>query len=411
MTGSTGGLRWLLTRLAVQNLGRRKARTSLLVAAVALSSAIVFTGVVLMRSIETSMAIGFSRLGADLMVVPADTLTNITAALLTVEPTDHTLATNLIENAHIIGIAHAAPQRVFRTTQSGFGGHSESVDLIGFDPDNDFTVQPWIAERLGRPMQTNDVILGAARDLPLGSEVVLFGQSFRVYAKLGRTGVGTHERGIFMPAASLIALAPAIRDHTGAVPPMLAPASVSGFLIEIAPGSTELQVRFALLSRLTGVKVVTGESMLTGIRQGLTALLGSTLVLVAMMFVSIAIMVSVLFSAIITERRGELGLLKAIGARRSQLVGMMVTEAMIATGAGGLVGVVFGVLLLRVVERSLVYYLTEIGIPFLWLSTLATIAIGCLCIIVAALIGAIGAWLPAWRASRSDPYELIRGEG
>ena len=49
-------------------------------------------------------------------------------------------------------------------------------------------------------------------------------------------------------------------------------------------------------------------------------------------------MVSVLFSAIVTERRGELGLLKAIGARRSQVIGMMVTEAVLATGVGGLAG-------------------------------------------------------------------------
>ena len=35
-----------------------------------------------------------------------------------------------------------------------------------------------------------------------------------------------------------------------------------------------------------------------------------------LMFASMAVMVSVLFSAIVTERRGELGLLKAIGARR-----------------------------------------------------------------------------------------------
>ena len=63
-------------------------------------------------------------------------------------------------------------------------------------------------------------------------------------------------------------------------------------------------------------------------------------------------MVCVLFSAIVAERRSELGLLKAIGARRRQIVGLMVIEAMIVTGAGGLIGVVFGELLLRLFARS-----------------------------------------------------------
>src|ERR1700681_3757339 len=111
--------RWPLGRLAVQNLGRRKARATLLIAAVAISSAIVFTGVVMMRSIENSMAVGFSRLGADLMVVAQNALANITAALLTVEPTDQTLDAGLIDQAHIAAIRRAAPQRTFRSEVSG----------------------------------------------------------------------------------------------------------------------------------------------------------------------------------------------------------------------------------------------------------------------------------------------------
>ena len=179
-----------------------------------------------------------------------------------------------------MALAARAPQRVFRTEQSDFGGQGESVDLIGYDPERDFTIQPWITERLGRPMQPGDVILGAARDLPLGAEIALFGKPFRVYAKLGRSGAGTHERGVFMPTSDLLALAPAIKEQTGQTPPMLEPGKVSGFLIELAPGATELQVRFALLSHLSGIKVIAGGSLLTGIRQGVTALLGGAVSLV-----------------------------------------------------------------------------------------------------------------------------------
>ena len=85
------GIGFLLASLALQNLGRRKARTLLLLTAVAICSGAVFTGAVLMQSIESSMSVGFTRLGADMLVVPAGTLTNITAALLTAEPTDLTL--------------------------------------------------------------------------------------------------------------------------------------------------------------------------------------------------------------------------------------------------------------------------------------------------------------------------------
>ena len=156
---------------------------------------------------------------------------------------------------------------------------------------------------------------------------------------------------------------------------------------------------------------MTGESSLSGIRQGLAALLKGIVALMVLMIASMAVMVSVLFSAIVTERRGELGMLKAIGARRSQIVGMMVAEAVIATGVGGVLGVTLGVLVMRLYERSLVYYLENIGVPFVWLDLPQTVVFAAAAIVLASAIGALGALYPAWRASRRDAYDLVRGEG
>ncbi|MGQ3301189.1 ABC transporter permease [Reyranella sp.] len=401
----------LLASLALQNLGRRKARSLLLIMAVAVASGVVFTGATLMRSIDSSMAVGFTRLGADMMAVPEGALTNITAALLTVEPTDFVLDRDLFARAGIASVSRAAPQKIARVEHSGIGSHHDSVDLIGFDPALDFTVRPWLVEKINRDMRPGDVILGAARDAPLGSELLIFGKPHTVYGRLGKTGVGTHERGVFMTFDTLEALAGSVHGHGGRPPAVLQKGKVSGFLVELAPGATPLQARFAILSTLKGVKVVSGDSTMSGIRQGLAALLNGILALMVLMFASTALMVSVLFSAIVTERRGELGLLKAIGARRGQIVGMMVIEAVIATGAGGLLGVALGVLVMRLYERSLVYYLENIGVPFVWLDGPRIVIVAVAAVVMASIIGALGSLYPAWRASRRDPYDLVRGEG
>jgi putative ABC transport system permease protein len=191
----------------------------------------------------------------------------------------------------------------------------------------------------------------------------------------------------------------------------LKPDRLSGVLVELAPGATSQQVRFAILANLPDVKVVSNESMLTSIRQGLAILLDGMLGLMVIMFASTALMVGVLFSAIITERRRELGLLKAIGARRRQIVGMLLCEAALATAVGGLIGCVLGVLLLRIFEHSLVYYLDSVGVPFAWLDGASILLIALACIVAAAAIGAAGALYPAWRASRAQAYDLIRSEG
>jgi putative ABC transport system permease protein len=409
MAAEIRGVRWLLISLALQNLGRRKARSLLLIAAVAIGSAVVFTGATLMQSIDRSMAMGFTRMGADMMVVPEGALTNITAALLVVEPTELVLDADAFAKAGLISVGRVAAQKIVRVEHSGIGSHHDSVDLIGFDPARDFTIQSWLAEKLNRPLQPGDVILGAGRDAPLGSQLLIFGKPHTVYGRLGRTGVGTHERGVFMAFATLEALAGAIQG--GSPPAVLAPGKVTGFLVELAPGATALQARFAILSALKGVKVVAGDTTMSGIRQGLAALLDGILALMALMFVSTALMVSVLFSAIVTERRGELGLLKAIGARRGQVIGMMVTEAVLATSVGGLVGVVLGVLMMRLFERSLVYYLEKVGVPFVWVDTPRTIAFAAGAIVLASIIGPLGVLYPAWRASRRDAYDLVRSEG
>ena len=401
----------LLANLALQNLGRRKARSLLLIMAVAVASGVVFTGATLMRSIDSSMAVGFTRLGADMMAVPEGALTNITAALLTVEPTDLVLDQDLFAKAGLASVSRAAPQKIARVEHSGIGSHHDSVDLIGFDPALDFTVRPWLVEKINRDMRPGDVILGAGRDAALGSELLIFGKAHTVYGRLGKTGVGTHERGVFMTFDTLEALAASVHGHGGGPPAVLQKGKVSGFLVELAPGATPLQARFAILSTLKGVKVVTGDSTMSGIRQGLAALLNGILALMVLMFASTALMVSVLFSAIVTERRGELGLLKAIGARRGQIVGMMVIEAVIATGAGGLLGVALGVLVMRLYERSLVYYLENIGVPFVWLDGPRIVIVAVAAVVMASIIGALGSLYPAWRASRRDPYDLVRGEG
>jgi putative ABC transport system permease protein len=412
-TGPAGpvSIRFLLTRLALQNLGRRTGRTALLLMAVAICTGAIFTGVVLLRGIEGSMAVGFTRLGADMLVVPQGTLTNITAALLTAEPTELTLDTFMLGRlSSLKGVRRIAPQLVFRTEASGYGPADEPVDIIAFDPARDLTVQPWLDSRLGRPFRPGDVIIGGRREEPLGSEILVFGKSLTVYGKLGKSAVGTHERGLFIAFSSLDDLRTIMQQVCGKKA-LLEPDRLSGALVELAPGATAQQVRFAILANLPDVKVVSNESMLTSIRHGLAVLLDGMLGLMVVMFGSTALMVGVLFSAIITERQRELGLLKAIGARRSQIVGMLLSEAALATAVGGLIGCVLGVLLLRIFEHSLVYHLDSVGVPFVWLGGTSILLIALSCIVAAAAVGAAGAVYPAWRASRAQAYDLIRSEG
>jgi putative ABC transport system permease protein len=396
----------MFARLGLQNLLRRPARTAMLVVGIALSTGAVFASFTVARAIQASMDRSFARMGADLIVVPADTMVNITSALLTVQPTGHTLDAGVAAQIRrLANVSAVATQRMYRVpVMAGMAGHS--ANLIAFDPADDFTVRPWIKQRLGRAMRRGDVLAGARREEAMGEELELCGGTQNVYARLALTGVGPFDESLFTTFDTAGAIAAArkgcIADYD--------PHRISAVLVRLVFGATSEQVRFAI-AQIPGVKVVAGGAIMTSTRQTMTALLAGVAAFTILMLLGTLIMVSLLFSAIIAERRREVGLLRAVGARRSHVTRMLVAEAGFTTGLGGLCGIAFGAIVLLLFERSLGYLLKTMRIEFIWPPAGSIVAFAIICAGLAAMVGVAGAVVPAWKASGEDPYVLIQGEG
>ena len=106
---------FLLFRLAAQNLGRRRLRALLLGLAVMLAVGVALASFVGGWALRGGVVTSFSRMGADIVVVPRGTLVNITSTLLTVQPTDQELDAELAERLRgLPDVAVVAPQRIVR---------------------------------------------------------------------------------------------------------------------------------------------------------------------------------------------------------------------------------------------------------------------------------------------------------
>jgi len=423
--------RWLLIRLAAQNVGRRRLR--------AMPSRNAQPATKLAKPMPTpsitatprKIARSFSRMGADLLVVPRATLVNITASLLTVQPTDETLPADLVQRiAAIPGVAQVAPQRIVPALVEG-----HDVNLIAFDPAQDFSVQSWVEARQVGALE--GLIAGAALSARFGETLSVCGMPMRVSARLGKTGVGPFDESYFLTFAALADIvsfcrtsdaraaakpaAPAQRDNAPAINGMrhgdakvcsgdLPLDRVSAFLLQLSPSAKMEEVKFGL-AQLADIKIVEGNGVLTSSRQALSALLIGIAAFTAFQLIALLILVSLLFSAIVQERYREVGLLRAMGAQPNQVMTIILAEAAVITALGGLAGLGFGAAVLLTFARSLGFYFALLGVPFSWPSA-AVLQIGAgLAIVFSAVLGLVGAFLPAWRVRRMAPYALIQAEG
>lgn len=90
---------------------------------------------------------------------------------------------------------------------------------------------------------------------------------------------------------------------------------------------------------------------------------------------------------------------------------IILAEAAIITGLGGLAGLGFGSAVLLTFARSLGFYFGLLGVPFSWPPFTVLQAGAVLAIAFSAILGLAGAFLPAWRVRRMAPYALIQTEG
>jgi putative ABC transport system permease protein len=133
------------------------------------------------------------------------------------------------------------------------------------------------------------------------------------------------------------------------------------------------------------------QSATNGIFAVLVGIVGLSLVVGGIVIMNIMLMV-------VTERTREIGLRKALGARRADIMSQMLTESVVLSMFGGVVGTILGSIIAIVISKA-----TPIPAAVeLW-----SIALG---IGITALVGLFFGLYPASRAARLDPIEALRRE-
>jgi putative ABC transport system permease protein len=266
--------------------------------------------------------------------------------------------------------------------------------------------------------KTSNVVLGAqvAEDLfdsaanAIGKEVRLsFGpMSYNltvvgVMEKRGASGTGTDDTQILFPLTTFQAKVPFGRSPTGQ-------SNIQEIVVKVSSGNKIDQTKASITQVMLqqhdqsqDFSVQTQEDLTATARhvsRTLTILLG-TIAGISLVVGGIGTMNIMLVS--VAERTREIGIRKAVGAKRQDILLQFIVEALLVTIVGGAVGVVAGVLAARLANGQT--FGTSSAVTTLVTPFSIFVAFG-----VSAAIGLFFGIYPAFRASRLDPIEALRSE-
>jgi putative ABC transport system permease protein len=371
---------------------------ALVIAGFALSTVLVMQGA------RNSLDLTLTRLGADILVAPQGAEEQTQGALLMGQPVKAYLPlSKLAEIQSVPGVEKASPQLYLESLADAPCCSVANMFMVAYDPKTDFTLGPWLTQKIGRELTLGESVGGKYVFVPEGEEnIELYGYILSLTSNLEPTGTNL-DNTIFITFDTAREMARLSTKN--AVQPLVIPdESASSILVKVAPGYDPNAVATDIFKQVQGVTPVQSPQMFSTFRDQVSGV-GQAMLLVLGLALGLSLLlIGFVFSIAVNERRRQIGVLRALGATRGAVIVSLLTEATILATAGAVVGVILasvGIYLFRDLLTSRLGFFS-----FPSPGMVAGVVIGGL--VLAIVCVAIAAFVPAFRISRQEPATSMR---
>lgn len=240
------------------------------------------------------------------------------------------------------------------------------------------------------------------RPVKAGSRVTINGQEFKVKAIIARVGNPQDDKNIYMPQEDF-----KILFNSGERVDTIWVQIDGGAEISDVAAKTERRLRSFrdVTEKTQDFTILTPEELLESFNAVLNIVLAFLLGVAAISLVVGGIGIANTMYTSVLERYKEIGVMKAVGAKNSDVWLIFLIESGLLGLVGGIIGVVLGIGISKSIEYIAV---NQVGTTLLQAALPPYLIIGCL--LFAFIIGAISGTFPAWQASQIKPVRALRYE-
>jgi len=392
-------------RFVISGLKAKRRRTVSLMALVAATAFVITGGALLGVSLQGGIRSLSARLGADAMFVPISSVQDVEGALLRGSPSTFYLSGDAADVlSQLPGVERSSPQLFIATFNSSHCAFP--VQVIGYDPVTDFVVAPWLSEKLPGGPADGEVVVGSSVNRYPGQDMYAFGDHYIVAARLDKTGMG-FDTTIFANMETARKMLADYRTFPEAEEIPNDESIVSAITVDLENGvdaeafRREVQIDY----KEYRVGVVLSQALIESVSKNLGLTLTILVTLLAAFWGLAVVVLAVVFSIALNERKREFGTLRAIGATRRKLAEIILLESTLI----GTIGAAAGIGLVSLVVFPFARLIeSRVSASLLFPTPLATVLIFLSGFVASAAMGPLASLRLATLIGRSDVHTILQ---